>query len=290
MEDGEKPHRRQNGPIDVVLPAGGRIAGEFARDAGAEVKALIRLNGQTILARALHALRATGCVGHIAVIGPDAVLAEATRNGADAALPEGATGPENIFRGLEWLRAQNGNTAAQALIATTDLPFLTPEVLHAFLNACPSDADIVVPIVTQETFEARFPGSQNEYVRLRDGQFTLGCAFLVNPQTVLYNRPHIERIFQARKSQWQMARLIGVRTTIRFLTRRLAVQHIVERAGAILNCRGAAVMDAPAELAYDIDLPGEYDYACAHIAGHSDFQEGRMRSAIRIESEKETAR
>lgn len=270
--------------IDVVLPAGGRITGAFAQEAGTEIKALITQEGRTLLRRTLEVLRATERVERIVVVGPEATLEEARASGADGTLAEGATGPDNIFSGLEWVRRESSLAANRALIATTDLPFLTPEAVNAFLDACPPDADIAVPVVTREAFEAAFPGTASVYVPLRDGAVTLGCVFLVDPQTVLRSRPHVERIFRARKSQLQMARLIGGQVVFRFLTRRLTVGDIVTRAERILGCRGAAIIDAPAELAFDIDLPEEYAYACAHAR-----RRAAGRPAVESRLPKETA-
>ena len=91
------------GECDVVLPAGGRIAGDFAQQAGTEIKALIRFDEETILRRTIRALRASECIGRITVIGPEEVLEEARDSGADLMLSEGKTGPDNIYRGLDGL-------------------------------------------------------------------------------------------------------------------------------------------------------------------------------------------
>ncbi len=268
-------------PLDVILPAGGRITGEFAQMAGTDIKALIEFNGQTILRRAILTLRATNRVGRIAVIGPEPVMTEARECGAELLLPEGDSGPDNILRGLHGLqgtgeirdtryeiREEEGSSFilhpssfAKVLILTTDLPFLTADTLTAFLDACPPDADIAVPIMTEPEFNGRFPGTQNEYVRLRDGGYTLGCAFVLNGEILLRNEAHLRALFAARKNQWQMARLIGFGTILKFATRRLTVEELETRASAIAGCRGVAVRHSPPELAYDIDLPAEYEYA-----------------------------
>ena len=256
--------------IDVILPAGGRIRGEFAGEAGTEVKALIQLGGQSVLERTVAALRATGRIRRIVAVGPDSVRETALSFAAgarmDAALPEGDTGPENIFRALDWLRA---NAAAGAgsfdsrrvLIVTTDLPFLTPEALSGFLRACPPDGDICLPVISREAFQTRFPASLNTYVPLRDGHWTVGCVFLVNAGALERSRGPLENIFAARKSQLRMARLLGPIFVLRFLLRRLSVLDIERRCGRILGCAGAAVRDCAPELAFDIDLPGDYRYA-----------------------------
>jgi len=67
------------------------------------------------------------------------------------------------------------------MIVTTDLPFLTPQAITDFLDICQPDLEICVPLIRREEFEERFPGLKIEYVRLRDGQWTMGCAFLLSP-------------------------------------------------------------------------------------------------------------
>ena len=253
--------------IDVILPAGGRIVGEFAAEAGTEVKALVTIGEQTILERTLEAMRATGRVGRIVVIGPDELSDHPSVQSADIVLPEGDTGPENIFRGLEWLREKNAQdplpaaTSPRVLIVTTDLPFITPSAICAFLDACPTETHVCVPIVNREAFESCFPGAPNTYVRLRDGEWTLGCAFLLAPAAILKNRESIERIFAARKSQVGMARLLGLLFIARLFTKQLTVRHIKQRCEQILGCTGEVVLHGAPELAYDVDLIEEYHYA-----------------------------
>jgi GTP:adenosylcobinamide-phosphate guanylyltransferase len=244
-------------PCDVVLPAGGRITGEFAQMAETEIKALIPFDGETILRRTIRALRDSGCIRRIAVIGPEEVQAEARASGADLMLPEGATGPENIFKGLDGL----AQTTPHLLIVTGDMPFLTPEAVRDFLALCPEEGEICIPIVERSTFEVRFPDLIRTDTPLHDGNFRLGGIFRVEAATLRRTRPHLEQMFAARKNNLQMARLIGVPFIVRYLFRRLTVDQIVARAGQILQCRGAAVRPVAPELAFDIDLPEELAYA-----------------------------
>ncbi len=264
--------------IDVVLPAGGRIGGEFADEAGTEVKALIRLGGRTVLERTVVALRATramcGALSQSGRIrcGKRADFVSEART--DVVLPEGDSGPENIFRALRYLRdnpAAGAGTAdsRRVLIVTTDLPFLTADALRGFLLACPKTADICLPVITREAFQKPFPDSVNQYVPLRDGHWTLGCAFLVNADALERSRASIERVFAARKSQLAMALLLGPVFVLRFLLLRLGVPDIERRCARILGCAAAAVHGCAPELAYDIDLPGDYRYA---VEWHQDTQ------------------
>jgi len=248
--------------VDMILPAGGRISGQFAREAGTEVKALIRLGPWTVLERTLAAIRATGQVGRTVVIGPAEVVSHAAARAADVALDEGGSGPANIFRGLKWLYATNGRRyPRRVLILTTDLPFLTREAITGFLRACPPGLDLCIPTLRREEFEARFPYRSGRYVRLRDGEWMIGCAVLVDPAALVRNRAVIERTFAARRSRVAMARLLGFSFLLRFLTRRLTVSHIEQRCQDILGCTGRGIRCRVPELAFDIDYPEDYHYA-----------------------------
>ncbi len=247
------------GAVNVILPAGGRIEGDFARAAGSEIKALIPFKNKAVLHSIVEALQSTGRVGSIVVIGPEAARVAARDAGATAALPEGASGPENFFRGLDWLAQHSGGQ--RVLIVATDLPCLSSNAVTRFLDACPPDADICVPVVSQAAMEARFPGLPGEYVPLREGPMTTGCVFLVAPDALHRNRAPIEAIFAARKNQLAMARLLGIGFLIKYALRRLAVQDIEAQCRRILDCSGAAILDSAPELAFDMDTLEEFTYA-----------------------------
>lgn len=252
--------------IDAVLPAGGRIKGPLARQMGTEVKALLPVGGRPMLVRTLAAVRATGRIGRIAVIGPPEVAPQAAPF-ADTVLPEGESGAANILRGLEWVQAANGGSTERLLILTTDLPFLTPEAICGFLDRCPPDRDICVPVLEREELRARFPGYRGRTVPLRDGAWAIGCAFLVNPEAMTRNQRLVTRVFAARRSQLAMARLLGPGFILRFLTRRLALPEIEAKCLRMLGCSGAAVRGCAPELGFDIDYPADYAYAREVLEG-----------------------
>jgi GTP:adenosylcobinamide-phosphate guanylyltransferase len=249
--------------LDAILPAGGRLTGEFAGEAGVTVKALIRIDGRTVLERTIETLRSTGIVNRIVVVGPSELALHPATRGADSVITEGDSGPDNILRGIDWLEAQ-GSIAERVLVVTTDLPFLTSAAIRAFVEACPASGDICVPILRGEAFNARFPDSPATFAALADGAWTMACGFLLDPLAVRRNYTRIQQVFDARKSEMAMARLLGPLFILRYLTKRLRVEDIERRCTEILNCRGIAVRNAPPELAADIDTIEDYRHAVAH--------------------------
>jgi molybdopterin-guanine dinucleotide biosynthesis protein A len=246
--------------IDAILPAGGRLDDAFAKVVGASNKALVPFDGITILDRTLSALRESSAVGRIVLIGSRDVNASPEASKADAALPEGATGPENIFRGLDYLM-DSGEPPQRVLICASDLPFLTADVVSRFVASCPEEIDFCVPLIEEEAFADAFPQAKATFVELRDGVYTTGCLYNVRPEPLRKAIHAIDHLFMNRKSKLGMARLLGWRFTLQLLSKRLAVRDIEGKVRELLGCTGAAVPHSPPELAYDIDYVEDYHYA-----------------------------
>jgi CTP:molybdopterin cytidylyltransferase MocA len=244
--------------FDVIVPAGGKIDAEFAEVVGTSSKALISFNERTMLARTLDTLRGSGLVNRIVVVGSHEVREHPDAQAADLVLEEGSSGPDNILRGLNAL----GETD-EVLIVTSDLPFLSEQGMRDFVGKCRrgEGIDFHVPLIAQHEFADQFPGTTATFVRLKDGCYTTGCAYLATGKGLRQAIEHIEQVFQRRKSKLGMARLLGFRFVFELLTRRLTVPAVEKKVMDILGCRGAAVPNSPAELAFDIDYLDDYRYS-----------------------------
>lgn len=249
---------------DAILPAGGRLDPETAARAGTEIKALASFGTLTILERTIEALRESGLVRRIVVIGPTELRGHPSCTRADAVLDEQSTGPDNIFCGVDYLAGQE-DALEEMLIVTTDLPFLSPEIVRAYLALCPSDREFCVPLISREAFNERYPGATATFVTLRNGEFTAGCMYAAKLAALRRARPHIERVFEQRKNKLGMARLLGPSFVWGYFRRSLTVADIERKVQSLLDCRGAAIADSPPELAYDIDDLEDFEYANRHL-------------------------
>ena len=252
--------------IDAILPAGGLIDDAFAAKVGVKNKALIQFDGKTILRRTLDALEASGRVGETVVIGTEEVLEHEDAKQAGTTLPAGGSGPDNILKGLLFLM-ERPNPPDKVLIATTDMPFLTDAIIEDFLDKCASDCDIHVPLVTRDQYVARFPGSTANFVPLKDNVWTIGGAYVVDVQAFQAALPHVQKLFEQRKSKLGMAKLLGPVFLCRFLAKKLTVPMVEAKLKQILGCTGAPVLNCAPELAYDIDDIEDYEYAMKFIGG-----------------------
>ena len=243
------------GCIPAVVTAGGRISGELAGAAGTPIKALIKIENKPLLAFMLDALLQIPRVGPVVVVGPMEIAPALAPYPSVCLVPEGATGPENVLRGLQAVR-EDGD--GMALICTSDLPFIEAGAIGSLLHTAPQTADIVFPVVSRTDYEACFPASPNVWTPLSGGQYTGGSVLLVRPDALEKNQALIERVFAARKSQWEMAKLLGLGFALRFKRGKLTVADAEARASALTGCRCHALLNADARLSADIDTLADY--------------------------------
>lgn len=245
--------------VDAIVPAGGTIDAEFAQLVGTQEKALIEIGGRSILQAVVQALRDSGRIRNIVVVGSSSVREQVSSLGVECIEP-GDSGPENIFRGFDKLQ-QLAPKVEQALIVTCDLPFVSGESVASYLDLCPPDRDICVPVIDREAFEAAYPGTTSTFVQTKDGTFTIGGMFLMSARKLPQLRQSIEQIFAKRKSKIGMAMLIGPKFVWKYLTKSLTISDLEAKIESMLRCTGAAVRGAPVDLAYDIDYRDDYEYA-----------------------------
>ncbi len=252
--------------FDAILPAGGQIDAEFAAKVGTTNKALIQIDGQTILERTIKALQETGRVGRIVVAGTDEVKNSESAKLAYRVVSSGSSGPESILNGLKFLLAE-ANPPSKVVVVTSDLPFLTPALLTDFIDSCPINMDLCLPLITKEQYQARFPHSASTFISLKDDTWTAGNVYLIDVKALENSMPHLEKIFLVRKSKLGMAKLLGPVFLYRFLRKQLTVPMVESKLQEILGCSGAPVLNCSPELAYDIDAYDDYEYAVDFIGG-----------------------
>ena len=243
--------------FDVVILAGGGKEKELIEYTGLANKAFIPIHGKPMLAYVLEALKKTGEVGRIVVVGPINELAPLIERYEIIAVSEAHNVPENLRKGVDILKPR-----AHFLIVAADLPFLKAEAVSSFLKQCkPYEWDFYYPIVSKEDNEQRFPGVKRTYVQLRDGTFTGGNLFLLNPASLDKALPRLEQVFSLRKSPIKLAGLLGSKFIFRFIARQLTLSELETRFSALFALSGKAVITRFPEIGTDVDKPSDLELA-----------------------------
>ena len=240
----------------AVITTGGRIEGAYAARASASIKALAKVRGISMLQRSLDALRGAG-IERVAVVGGREVRALCAAR-VECFVDESDRGAENVDRALHaW------NDDEDLLYLTSDLPYISAEALREFLRFVPGGA-LAMPLTSHEAFQSRFPGAPPYGVRLGHERVVNGGVFAIPSGAIRGIAGAAQALFDARKSPWRMARLVGPTMLARLMFGRLSVAALEAHAGRVLGFPAIAIRESPPELGYDADTLAEYEYACTH--------------------------
>lgn len=234
--------------VNAVVLAGGDGA---VIDPGCRFKGLLPIAGRPMVAWVVDALGAAETIGEVAVVVPSAEHLDAWIDRAPKIVVSDESFVDNILAGLSVFPADR-----PVLIATGDIPALTPEAVDDFVRrSLESGADVTYPLIREEDLESQFPGSKRTFVRIADGKVTGGNLMLVDPALADANREIGGRVFATRKSPLAMARIIGPRFVFRLLVGRLTVAEVEQKLGALIGGTGAAIFTRHASIGADVDKP-----------------------------------
>jgi CTP:molybdopterin cytidylyltransferase MocA len=258
--------------MECIIAAGGAIGPDdplFPYSHG-RPKALIDMEGRTMLEHVAAALAASRFVSGLIIVGLDSSELEGlTLPPILAALPDAGGLVANVKAGLAW-RLEQERPGSEILISTADIPLLTGELVDAFVEQCrPFDHLVYYNLVTRETMEARFPQSRRTFVRLRDADVAGGDILLVKSTVVESNELLWQALTDARKHAWRLARLVGFGTLLRLLTRRLTIAEIEATATRMFGAPIRVLLSPHADLAMDADKPEQVELLRRHMAGAS---------------------
>lgn len=255
--------------MDCVVVAGGVPEPEdplYVYSQG-KPKALIDMEGRTMLERVMDALQTAESVDRIVVVGLGHDMGLQFLRPADKHLPDQGSMVGNVMVGLEWLR-RTDPAVDVVLFCTSDIPTITGPIVDEFVDRCrPFDHGVYYILVTREAMEERFPRSKRTYVNFPDGEAAGGDMAIAHAEIADAHEELWIALTDARKHAWRLARIVGFGTLLRYLFNRLGYRKIEETAERIINQPVRIVLDPPAELAMDADKPQQVELLRAELRG-----------------------
>jgi len=252
--------------VDAVVLAGGLNCGPLQQYSTARTEALIPIGGRPMVEYVVNALKHVPAVRRIVIAGPCKDLAPVFKGDAAVQVAEGGdTAIATLLRGveaLEKLPLPAAEVSRWVLIATADIPMITPEAIEDFLRLCQKrEGEVYYPVVKREVSEKKYPGVKRTYVRLREGSFTGGNLLLVDKNVIERCIPLAEKIVARRKNPLALCRLLGLKFVFKFLLHRLSLGEAEAKMSALLRVKGVAVVSQYAEVGVDVDKPSDLQLA-----------------------------
>ena len=249
--------------MDAVILSGSFNNDALRKASGAVAEGMIKINNKLMVQYVLEALLASKHIEKVILVGV-AEINNHFNNWPQVQLaPAGSTPVKSLTNGLKHV-----DNSGMVLVATDDIPMITAEAIDHFIGQCQSQqVDLFYPVISRETQEERYPGSIRTYVKLKEGTFTGGNIFLINPKKVPQCAAKVEEFVRLRKKPFDLCRLIGITFLIKFLFRSLSIKEAESRVSSLLGITGHAIFCPYPEVGLDVDKPSDLEMVKRYLVG-----------------------
>lgn len=240
--------------VNVILLAGAANNGPLKDVSPAINEALIDIGGKPMVQYVINGLRQSKEVNRILVVAPPGEIEPHVVGDNLEFVPSAGAIIDNIVAAARLLPMDE-----QILIATSDIPLITGEIIDGLITLCrQSSADLYYPIVEKSVGEQRFPVVKRTYVNLREGIFTGGNLFLLNPAVVENTAPRARKFLEFRKNPLKLVTLLGLTFLFRYLVlRNLTLKELERKVSQMWDLEGAVVICPYPEVGIDVDKPSD---------------------------------
>lgn len=216
---------------------------------GVPHKALIRLDGKSLIARVVEAVRAAGAQRVLVSCSLESVAHVARDLGCEVL--EAQDGPSAS------VLAAFRSAGSPLLVTTADSAFLQADWVREIVAGTGSDCDLGVMLAERRQVQAAVPGSNRTYLKFADGAWS-GCnLFYLRTDRAGRAITLWQTLEQERKKPWRIALRIGLPTLVSYLCRRLTLADAISRVGKGAGLEAKLVAATNGLAAFDIDKPSD---------------------------------
>ena len=237
----------------AIVLAGERPGGDpLARELAIPAKALIVVEGKTLINRVITALLQSAEIARIVVLAQDTQTLMAREGSgilshARVTLMQSGNGIATSIMAI----AGTGHAPWPVLVTTADNALLTTARVDTFLSSIGA-LDIAVGVGERRIVEREFPKTRRTWLKFSDGQFSGANLFALRTARCRNALAHWADIEVDRKRGLKLIASFGAGLLFRVLTRTIVFEAALAEAGHRLGGRAApVVLDAEAPI--DVD-------------------------------------
>jgi len=252
--------------MDAILTAGGipQPDDPLYPYSNGDTKALINIAGKPMVQWVLDALGNAKQVDNIIVIGLSPKSGLTCKKPMHYVSNQGRM-LANIVTGINKAIELDPKTQ-YVLVVSSDIPALKPEMVDWLVNKCmETKDDLYYGVCPRDVMEARFPGSNRTYTRLKDIAL---CGADINLTHVRMATEHLdlwESLIGNRKSPMRQAATVGFDTLFQVLTRSITLNDLVDKVSRRIGIKGRVIVWDHAEPCMDVDKPHQLELLRADL-------------------------
>lgn len=263
----------------AIVLAGERPQGDpLAEENGVPAKALIEVEGRTMLARVIDALLACERITRVLVLAQRTDLLNAGE-------------PTDILKDPRVTLITSGSGIASSLsailgkadapwpvlVTTADNALLTTQRVESFLSGT-RDCDIGVGVSERSVVESKFPSTKRTWLKFRDGHYSGANLFAFQNDQCLPAIDHWREVEQDRKKGIKLIASFGPTLLLTFLLRRVGFERGLGLASKKMGLVAKPiVLDAEAPI--DVDKREDLELVREILAQRAD-KEALAKDAI----------
>lgn len=236
--------------FDLILLAGGGLEKEFRSLYDVESKAYIPLAGKMMVEYVIKNIRECAFIKRIVFVAPSASVPASIRDDVDELAIGGGKIVDSLKSGFDSLN----NPSEKIILVPCDAPLMKSDSITEFVKKCNDrKADIYYSYLARDDSEKEFPGLRHTYVRLKEGVFCGGSIIMISNDVIRACEGVFSRITSYRKNPFNLARLLGFFTIIRFISGILTVGEIEEKFSKLLGVSVAGIRVSYAGAGFNVD-------------------------------------
>lgn len=246
--------------MDAIVTAGGIPLPEdpLYPYTNGDSKALVDVSGKPMIQWVLDALGDARHVDNVIIIGLSPKSGVTCKKPLHYISNQGRM-LANIVVGVE-KSLELDPQAEYVLIVSSDIPGITAEMVDWLIETCMETRDdIYYGVVPREVMEARYPGSNRTYTKLKDIQLCGADMHIAHVSMATEHLDMWEELIGNRKSPLRQAATIGLSTLFRVATRNITLDELVLVITKRLNITCRPIIWQHAEPGMDVDKPHQLE-------------------------------
>lgn len=246
--------------MDAIVTAGGIPQPEdpLYSYSNGDSKALIDIAGKPMIQWVLDALSETQQVDNVIIIGLSPKSGVTCKKPLHFISNQGRM-LSNIVAGVNKSLELNKKNK-YVVIVSSDIPAVKPEMIDWLITtSLETKDDLYYGVCPKEVMETRYPDSRRTYTKLKDLEL---CGADVHVSHVSMATEHLdmwESLIGNRKSPLRQARIIGLGTFFRVLTKSITLDELVTTVTSRIGIKGRAIRFPWAEPCMDVDKPHQLE-------------------------------
>lgn len=165
----------------------------------------------------------------------------------------------NIVAGVKKSLELNPRTE-YVLVSSSDIPGINADMVDWLVETCMQTRDdIYYGVVPRMVMEARYPGSNRTYTKLKDIQLCGADMHITHVRMATEHLDMWEELIGNRKSPLRQAATIGFGTLFKVATRSITLDELVKVITKRLDITGRPIIWKHAEPGMDVDKPHQLE-------------------------------